>query len=52
MTPAQAHALLGDGDDRAPRERGREKPASREGWTKIRNKEDLEAVLSGKPRPE
>jgi len=50
MTPAQAHALLGD--DPEPKGKAPSKPASREGWTKIRNREDLAAVLAGLPRPE
>ena len=56
MTPAQARALLGDDDDDdddAPRKRGGRKPASRgEGWTTIRNQEDLDAALAGAPRKE
>jgi len=52
MTPAQAHALLGDDDTpRGPRREPR-KSDDRAGWTKIRNQEDLAAVLAGLPRPE
>jgi hypothetical protein len=44
MTPAQAHALLGD--DRPRGRSGRKpSPSPRDGWTKITCQADLEAAL-------